>query len=420
MNGLPGSIPKLDGSILAPMDTASLCGIICECVQRACVTEFGDRLRAIVLTGSMARSEASFAHEEDYWVVSGDAEFLVVFEKGLALPSAAALQTIRQRIEGNLRQHKIRCIVDLSAVRLRYFRHLPPHIFSYELKHCGRVIWGDARILQLIPDFSVDELSLEDAWRLLCNRMIELLECAPELSSGGNPPSAKLHYRTLKLYLDMATSLLIFLRAYAPTFQERREILCRLADHGARPEEYPFELKSFSDRVAQCTDQKLMPHLDTNCCLDLSWRTAIHAAHLLWRWELARLTGVKKALSDRELFDKWRRRQPLGERVRGWLYVLRALGWHRSYSYWHHWVRFSWKASPRCWIYLVASNLLFQMAKDEHPSSKPQQSVDWVSLGKLLPVRNTTTRSLDPCSWEGLASDVVWNYREFLVGTRAG
>jgi hypothetical protein len=383
------------------------------------VSLFGEQLNAVVLTGSMARGEATFVHENDSWVVPGDAEFMVVLENALTMPSAAALRMARQRIEGDLRRRGIRCTVDLSAVRPSYFRHLPPHIFSYELKHCGRVVWGNDRILQMIPEFSVDDLSLEDAWRLLCNRMLELLECAPELSSGGNPPSAKLHYRILKLYLDMATSLLVFSRAYAPTFQERTEILDQLANKVVRPEEYPFELRSFSDRVAQCTDQKLFPQLERERSVDLSWRTAIQTAHSLWRWELARLTGVKSPLSDRELLYKRMSMRPIGERVRGWLYVLRALGWHRSYACWPHWIRLLGNASPRYWIYLVASILLFRAAVDDHVSNKQQQSEDWVSLGSFLPVRKITSEGSDRSSWEGLASDVVWNYREFLVGTRA-
>jgi hypothetical protein len=272
----------------------------------------------------------------------------------------------------------------------------------------------------MIPDFPVDRLSLEDAWRLLCNRMLELLECAPELSSGSNPPSAKLRYKILKLYLDMATSLLVFVRAYSPTFQARSENLCRLADQAPPAEGYPFELKSFSDRVARCTDQKLRPQFDTEGELDLSWHTAVHTAHSLWRWELARLIGVKDPLSDRELFDKWISLQPFRERIRGWLYVLRALGWHKSYQYWPHWIRLSWKASPRCWIYLVASDLLFQAKTDEDPYSRRRQQEQWMSLSNLLPVRKTSAKALEQFSWEGMASDVVWNYRKFLMGTRAG
>jgi hypothetical protein len=400
-------------------DAASLCGIVCECARSECVNSFGTQLKAIVLTGSMAREEASFVRKDDSWELFGDAEFIVVLEKNAVLPPTATLRAIRQRIENDLRQRKIQCAIDLSAVRPSYFRQLPPHIFSYELKHCGQVIGGDDQILQGIPNWSVDDLSLQDAWRLLCNRMIEVLECAAELSNDGKPPSARLRYKILKLYLDMATSLLVFVRAYAPTYQERRKILRQLADQRTDAGEYPFDLGSFADRVEACTNQKLLVPSNKSCSLDLSWRDAIETAHSLWRWELSRLTGFREQVSDRELFSQWMRMQPFIGRTRGWVYVLRASGWHKSYRHWLRWLHLGWKASPRYWIYFVASIVLFQLTTKGSPSTRQLQQTDWASLGGVLPVRKMPAKAQEQPSWKNLASDVVWNYQKFVVGTRA-
>jgi hypothetical protein len=134
---------------------------------------------------------------------------------------------------------------------------------------------------------------------------------------------------------------------------------------------------------------------------------------------LARLAGAKEQVSDRELFAQWMRMQPLGYRARGWVYVLRASGWHKSYRHWPHWLRLGWKASPRYWIYFVASTVLVQLAADENPSSRQEQQAGWASLGGLLPIRKTPAKAQERPSWESLASDVVWNYQKFVVGTRA-
>ena len=400
-------------------DAASLRALVCECTRNECVNSLGDKLKAIVLTGSMAREEESFVRKDDSWELFGDAEFMLVLEKNAAPPPAAALSAIRQRIENDLRQHKIQCAIDLSAVRPSYFRQLPPHIFSYELKHCGQVIRGDGRILDWIPDWPVDGLSREDAWRLLCNRMIEVLECAGELTSEENAMSAQLHYRILKLYLDMATSFLVFVRAFTPTYQERRKNLRRLVQERTEAREYPFELGTLADRVDDCTDQKLQVRCNTPCSPDLSWRDALQIAHSLWRWELAQLAGAKEQFSDRELFAEWMRIQPLVGRTRGWVYVLRASGWHKGYRYWIHWLRLGRKASPRYWIYFVASTLLFHLTADQNRSSQREQKPDWALLGGLLPVRKTSVKAQEEPCWESLASDVVWNYQKFVVGTRA-
>ncbi len=149
------NLRKLDEESFSPadgvIDRASLRGIVCERTRSQCENSFNGQLRAIVLTGSLARDEASFRSKADGWELFGDAEFLLVLEKSHAR-SPETLNTLRQRIENDLRQRKIHCTIGLSAVSESYFRRLPPHIFSYELKRCGQVICGEDRVLRLIPD----------------------------------------------------------------------------------------------------------------------------------------------------------------------------------------------------------------------------------------------------------------------------
>jgi hypothetical protein len=418
MSGLPELARRSTGNGNAFLDLASLRQAICDSAVRECTDAFRNQLRALILTGSLARDEASFVHKENSWAVRGDAEFMMVFEKNAALPAIAALGEIRLRIENDLLQQNLQCKIDLSVVYSNYFQNLPAHIFTYELKHCGRVIAGDDCILQSIPDYSAEDLSREDAWRLLCNRLLEILECAAELSSENNPPSAALRYKILKLYLDMATSFLVFVQAYAPTYGERRDVLQRLSGQKTTTGPYPFELGSFADLVANCTVQKLVSHPDSEDLIELSCRAAIQTAHALWRWELARLVGAKTELTDLELFNKWTSLQPFKKRVRGWFYVLRACGWQQSYLVLLRWLNLR-KASPRHWIYLVASTLLFQLTADANSPRMRIKDANYASLSSYLPVRKMTAKNHAAPSWEDLAYDVVWNYHQFLVGTRA-
>ena len=401
------------------VDASSLREIIEEDIRRECVEIFGNGVHAIVLTGSLARDEASLSCKDGVWRIAGDAEFLVVFEAKATLPTALTVGNVRQRIETSLRSHKIECSIDLSAVRPSYFERLPPHILSYELKHNGQVILGDCRVLHLIPDFSVDDLALEDAWRLLNNRLIEVLEHISELPARSNTPSAPLRYRILKLYLDMATSFLVFAREYAPTYQKRCAALQSLAAKERRTEDYPFDLEDFCDRVSRCTSEKLQLTSAEQCAFTLSWRDALRTAHSLWRWEIVRLVGTEQSLPDRELLEKWVRRLPRLERIRGWSYVLRARAWHRSYLDWPRWLRLCWKASPRYCIYFVGSTLLFRLAEDEELSESMLRNEDFEFLRRLLPVTKATSSGKERASWESLASETFWNYKEFLVGTRS-
>jgi hypothetical protein len=418
MSGLPELVRKPTHPSGALPDTIQLRETICGVVQAECSRCFSGLLKALISTGSLARDEATIIRTEESWVVRGDAEFMLVFEKSAALPAAAALGGVRRRIESDLVQRKIECKIDLSAVHPTYFQRLPAHIFTYELKHCGRVIAGDEAMLQLIPDYYVAELSREDAWRLLCNRLIEVLGCTEELSGECGRFSPELQYRIVKLYLDMATSLLVFAGAYAPSYRERRDAMLRLAGRKIHVEAFPFELGGFADLVAACTAEKLLPQGHDEPRVDFSRRTAMQTAHALWRWELAQLVGAKSVGNDRDLFDQWMRAQPSWKRIRGWLYIVRACGWQRSYHLWPRWWGLR-KASPRHWIYLVASSLLFQTTEDVNSSQTYRVDANWASLSRCLPVAKMTANQSASPSWKDVAHDVVWNYREFLMGTRA-
>lgn len=417
MSGLPELVRKPIPASGAGPDSIRLRESICSVVQRECERSFSGLLKTLISTGSLARDEATITCKQESQAVCGDAEFMLVFKEKVTLPSAAALNGVRQQIENDLLQRKIECKIDLSAVHPAYFQRLPAHIFTYELKHCGRVIAGDETILQCIPDYSADELSREDAWRLLCNRLIEVLECAEELSGERGPFSSELQYRIVKLYLDMATSVLVFVGAYAPSYRERRDAMLRLAGQKIQAEKFPFEIDQFADLVADCTAEKLLPHARETRQIDLSRRTAIQTAHALWRWELAELAGGKSLGDDYSLFNQWMEMQPSWKRIRGWLYVVRACGWQRSFRLWPRWWSLR-KASPRHWIYLVASSLLFQ-AEDVKSPQTDSAEANWTSLSECLPVAKISANQPDRPSWKDVAHDVVWNYREFLVGTRA-
>jgi hypothetical protein len=407
----------IDASDALP-DSIKLRETICAVVQQECARCFS-ALKGIVSTGSLARDEASILRKEESWAVRGDAEFMLVFEKKASLPAADILDAVHRRIESELIQRKIECKIDLSAVHPMYFLRLPPHIFTYEMKHRGRVIAGDPAILHSIPNYSVDELSKDDAWRLLCHRLIELLECSEELLGDCGRPSSDLQYKIVKLYLDMATSLLVFAGEYAPSYRERREAMSRLANRKIQAGVFPFELREFAALVTACTAEKLLLRGNAQQRADFSWSTALQTAHALWRWELHQLTGEDIMLSDSALINALIRSQPFVVRIRGWMYVLRARGWHRSYRHWPHWLRLGCKTSPRYCIYAAACHLLFHasLESDTIPG-RQKENCTRDSPSGWLPVIDRKIADGDPQEWSKIASAVLANYREFVVGTR--
>ena len=384
--------------------------VICSEIVKELTKARHDDLEAIVLTGSLARKEATVVTENGIRTILGDAEFLIVFREGASSAVDVTLRTDAQRVEAALLRREIQCRIDLSQVHPGYFRRLPPHIFSYELRERGSVVWGNPQILSLIPRFSRKDLSREDAWRLTCNRLIELLGCQVDALGGAEEALRRLSYQTLKLYLDLATSLLIFLNAYAPTYGERLEALSRLVRDGKFPGDLPMDAAHFLQRVAECTAWKSFPDAQWNTRLREGYEEAIRLAHSIWRWELMELTRLGPSSQDEALLGCKMRRQHLAERVRGWAYVMRACEWHHSWRYWPHWVKLGLHASPRYSIYFAGCNLVFRLTEPHY---------DCATLNNWLPIPNPAGHESKDSEWQRLGSAIKENYRRFVVGTRA-
>ncbi|HEY7203352.1 MAG TPA: hypothetical protein VIA61_03615 [Methylomirabilota bacterium] len=386
--------------------------ICAEAIQQV-LRRHRDDLRALILTGSLARGEGTVTVDREHCRVLGDAEFLAVFADGARRPPSSAMRATAAEIQAALRERRISCPVTLSAVTEDYLRALRPAIFAYELRSCGSVVWGDPTVLQLIPELSARDVPREDAWRLLCNRLIEQVEVTISPADGDALASSEARYRLVKLHLDMATSLLVFTDGYEPTYRGRSDRLGALARQPELAAEHPFPLESFARSVEACTRWKLDSSGSNPPPLSLA--TALDQAHRLWRWELGRLTGLPDDLTDQALLDALSAHQPAADRLRGWLYVVRRCGWHRSWRLWPRWARLARRGSPRYLIYSAACQALF--ASPRAVSSAAQAAVASVATAELPVVRPSGGAVARP--WAEMVADVAFNYREFLVDTRA-
>ena len=125
--------------------------------------------------------------------------------------------------------------------------------------------------------------------------MIEQLEFVVDLERSPAQLTARLHYATVKLYLDMATSYLTFIGGYAPTYRERAERLAKLATEPNN--EAPFSVSKFAARVTECTSWKLTgDEAGRDSRVEL-WREAIRYMRRLWRWQMIQLTNERNDLT---------------------------------------------------------------------------------------------------------------------------
>jgi hypothetical protein len=387
--------------------------IICRETVRCSVKRGGQSLRAVILTGSMARGEETYSAQDGGVRVMGDAEFVLVFRDRGSVPSTVRMGEIRNEIENSLAAQRISCAVGLSAVPPSFLAKSRPHVFAYELRTWGKVLWGEPEILDLMPAFRTSDIPLEDAWRLLQNRVVEMLQFTHDFEGSRAALPAEMHYRALKLYLDMATSFLLFAGAYAPTYRQRVERLLELVP-GEGKEGWPFPLDDFVQWVAACTDWKLRGG-DGSTSRDANfWLKAVGCARQLWRWELACLTGTSCDTADRDLFTAWMEKQSYVQRISGWLFVMRHQGWLHSWRQWPRWARRAWQASPRYWIYLAASEFLFGLAQALE-SGTVEDGSHFSRVLDYLPLRKA---ELGKQGWREIAREISFNYYQLLVETR--
>jgi hypothetical protein len=411
-------VPHVKDAKALASDAVKARRAICAQAVETIMTTSAEGLLAIVLTGSLARDEGTFVVRSDFLELLGDADFLLVYGHGTRRSNSGTDSSLNRKIEVNLLNRGIRCRVHANAVSQRYFRRLPRAIFTYELKKCGRLVAGDSKVLESIPDFTGAEISRDDAWRMLCNRIIEHLAFVGDLSNTGSQLSPELHYATVKLFLDMATSYLVFAGEYAPTYRERADRLMALARQSNH--QSPFPLTKFASRVAECTSWKISG--DEEGCdrrVEL-WHDAISYMRRLWRWEMIELTHARNDLTIAGLSNQLARQQTVSQRVRGWASVVKRSGWLKSASQWPRWMRLATRSTPRYLVYQAAAEVAFRLpCLVKHSGQPPRLDVNWLEIQALLPEHAPKPSSKVGEPWRALVDDVLWNYSKFLEGTRA-
>jgi predicted nucleotidyltransferase len=377
--------------------------VIKEIAVRVCVERFGVALRAIVLTGSLARGEGTFVRQSRGWRLLGDADLFLLCHSDASIGTEAA-QAAGRAIELALAEEDVLAHITLAPVDATFLTSMPCHIATFELRECGVVIWGDATVLSMLPRFSAAEISLEDAWRMIANRIIEQLEGA---ASGDGLYSERSQYATAKLFLDMATSYTVFAGLYQPTYRRRAAAL-----HAAASRDHvdtPFPLRPFAEIVNAITAWKLdgaaLPFTRERLLTD-----AVSYAARLWAWELRRLTPCSLGLDNYELMTEWMRRMSLQARLRGWAAAARRSTITTGLCL--RWLKLVSKGSPRYLTYTTATELFFRLPE----GIREELQVSYLArLASALPLPGPP--SIEPCTWQSLAGTIAFNYHELLEGT---
>jgi hypothetical protein len=384
-----------------------------EIATRAVLLErFTAGLRSAILTGSLARGEGTWLYDRGSCRLAGDAEFIVVFDQGVTLPSADQVVAAQHRIEERLAADGIGAKIGLSPIKPNYLRSLHPHIFAYELLVHGKTIWGDEHMLDLAPPFAASDIPLEDGFRLLMNRIIELLEalCVDDCRA---PLPERVRHKAIKLCLDMATSFLLFRNLYEPTYKGRAAALptC-LADATGTP----IPCARFVERTLIATRWKLGEETREPTVNAEDLATLIGDVHALWRWELQVLSGLTYATDDNAAMRAWCADQKIAPRLRGWAAVAKRCDWMTRVASIPRWSITAFDGSPRRLVYAAASQVFFSLPMIFRLEPAAAKQLSWSQLRRQLPLAHALAPS---ASWRSAGAAIAWNYHHFLESTRA-
>jgi len=393
-----------------------------ETMRRECFQSLGPRLKAVVLTGSLARNEATWQQTERGTQFLSDAEFIVIVKDGAKIPSPEVVTLICGAAEEELRNQGVLCKLSLGAVHEAFLLNLGETIFGYELLTCGEVVYGDPDILSKKARY-VTHVSEEDAWRMLANRTVEMLEIVPELVDGAGPLSDAAQYRLTKLYCDMATSILGFKQEFVAGYQARADKLSHLHERGLLSD-LPFDVDWFVSLVRRCTEYKIAHSWDGSSPFTThqSARQAVAVLRSLWTWELAQMHEVT-LFSPGAMLRLHMRKQKLKDRLRGWAFAVRRRGVADSLRHCWRWLRLLTFASPRYCVYAAGLNAVSSFEFPVSDETKQQSVLTSSGMDQLtivlywLPIANPLARTAQ--DEKGVAEAILWNYHEFLVETRS-
>lgn len=164
-------------------------------------------LVALVLTGGFSRGEGTFrdgAPVNDYDLVAVRSR-----------PGGGD----RARVLGERLTREIGLEVDLLPVWRARLPHVGRKLFWLDLKLGGRIIAGDAAVLDALPAFGPAALDPRESARLLGNRAAGLLLALPAPGEAPDPRQTAL--QSAKAVLAAMDASLLHAGLYAPTLRER-------------------------------------------------------------------------------------------------------------------------------------------------------------------------------------------------------
>jgi predicted nucleotidyltransferase len=134
------------------------------------------KVRAIILTGSLARNQASFKKINGKVILASDIDLVIVVKSTALLKSLGVIKEMSSKITDRLCKFQFISQVSFSVITEESLAKAEPSMFMFDLIQNGRTIYSNVEGPLVFPHFSVKEIPKYDIYRLLFNRMVEALD----------------------------------------------------------------------------------------------------------------------------------------------------------------------------------------------------------------------------------------------------
>lgn len=282
-------------------------------------------VEGLLLAGSVARGEGTLVADTESgsrWLGDLECILLLPTQSGSGQVERAVQDTV---LELNKDLNSRRGLkVAVTTMVTNQFSRLRPSIFNREFLEHGKLLWGDPSQLSAPLWWRAGrrDIPLHDAFRLLNNRIIQQVTARVAQETGVLQPFGS-EYSISKFWIELATSLSIFLGCYRSTYRQRqREIERALM---SRPEVLGNEFRDlFITRLNEAMAVKFgqAPTPFGRTCQERFDEVARVTARV-WYWESAQMLQAPPAGPDwRLVMRRLRLIEPAIQRARDWVRLL--------------------------------------------------------------------------------------------------
>ncbi len=297
------------------------------------------KARAVVICGSFATGDESIVLETEPPILLSDVDTVVV------VPSLADLQRWGARrvelgaaCEALLPEVRFAGRVDVGFMLERDLGALPARPGVLDMRSAGRVLAGEPRVIEAVPDYRPSDIQAREAVILIENRIVSLLGWVSGGAGSGEEGWYRFRYEMAKAYTDMAAAALSIAGSYRAGYAARagevadvppegRSVVGRLID------------APLGRRIAAWTDFKIAPSRGSappgsegaDAAL---WEETASDLEGFWRrtaaFAFSGAQGLIREPRDEDLVEAGRRAAGARDRWRSWRGYLPRLGAARA------------------------------------------------------------------------------------------